>query len=315
MTIICAVILAGCGGDDKIEPKWEYGGPIPEILDGPSAAQKMCYQLYTKYDLHVYYTLSAGDAAQTPLGVIQSSKISAANPQALPFVAASEESAEIFLKMLTGFYSVLPDELVSACLYRRQILVKVNPTRRNKIKDQSGKFYPTFSHTEDQKGIIVFGYMDKNEDEANNNTLIDYPNDWKWEICYQFFRGQVYETQKKNVDFPNTFEPVSKGLYMYDFQAPPELAIYVRGSYVVSAGKECGFVHPFGGLNSWTGTPYADWGTYAAWIMTVPYEERSVDIEKWPRIKTKYEIVMDYYKKKFNVDLEKVGVEYRNLVI
>ena len=34
--------------EDSLSPEYEYNGPIPAIADGPSEAQKICYELYQK---------------------------------------------------------------------------------------------------------------------------------------------------------------------------------------------------------------------------------------------------------------------------
>lgn len=44
------VIGYACSDDENLSPEFEYNGPIPAIADGPSNAQKICYDLYKKYD-------------------------------------------------------------------------------------------------------------------------------------------------------------------------------------------------------------------------------------------------------------------------
>ena len=53
MICYCCLIWGtmACTKEDTPEAMWEYTGPVPAILDGPSQAQKMCYALYQKYDL------------------------------------------------------------------------------------------------------------------------------------------------------------------------------------------------------------------------------------------------------------------------
>lgn len=303
------VMFAGCRGEQTPEPKWEFEGPIPAITDGPSEAQKMCYQLYTKYDLHVYYNLSGIEAGRTALGYVQTNRIISANKKALPFVAADEEPAVMFLRLLSGFCSLLPQDMVSRGLHRRQVLVKVNPAP-TAIKDEAGNSFMSCAHTEDQIGLILYGYLMNEEDDQN--TLELDPVGWKWNICYNFFRGQIYVLYKGNVGFPTDFELISKGLYYYDNFTQPALRFYngSRRVYNRPIAKECGFVHPFGGINSWDGNPSADWGSYVAWILTTTYEEREADIQQWPRIQAKYDIVMDYYRTRYGIDLEQLSKDY-----
>ena len=42
------VIGYACSDDENLSPEFEYNGPIPAIADGPSNAQKICYDLYKK---------------------------------------------------------------------------------------------------------------------------------------------------------------------------------------------------------------------------------------------------------------------------
>ena len=47
MICYCCLIWGtmACTKEDTPEAMWEYTGPVPAILDGPSQAQKMCYAL------------------------------------------------------------------------------------------------------------------------------------------------------------------------------------------------------------------------------------------------------------------------------
>ena len=139
MICYCCLIWGtmACTKEDTPEAMWEYTGPVPAILDGPSQAQKMCYALYQKYDLHIYYNLSGEEALKTEVGYTQVNGITANNPEAIPMQAADAAVAEKFLTLLTGFFALLPDEMVSSGLYRRQVLVKINPGN-NKYKDENG---------------------------------------------------------------------------------------------------------------------------------------------------------------------------------
>ena len=103
MICYCCLIWGtmACTKEDTPEAMWEYTGPVPAILDGPSQAQKMCYALYQKYDLHIYYNLSGEEALKTEVGYTQVNGITANNPEAIPMQAADEAVAEKFLTLLT----------------------------------------------------------------------------------------------------------------------------------------------------------------------------------------------------------------------
>lgn len=311
--LLSALLLAGCYNEKSPEAVWKYTGPTPEITDGPSAAQKMCYEIFKQYDVHVYYNLSGDMAGKTEVGYTQENSIISANAAAIPFQAADDASGERFLTLLQGFFSLLPDELVSSGIHRRHVLVKINPGP-TRIADEEGTPYFSCTHTEDQQGIIHYGYLMNDED--TNNTLVSNVDGWKWNICYEFLRGREYTYFKKDAALPAEFEQVSEGLYYNDNETEDNVFYdpYTR-VYDRSVAKECGFVHPFGGVNSYEGAPYADWGSYAAWILTVPADERSADLLAYPRIKTKYDMVIDYYKQQYNIDLEELGTKYRALTV
>ena len=158
MICYCCLIWGtmACTKEDTPEAMWEYTGPVPAILDGPSQAQKMCYALYQKYDLHIYYNLSGEEALKTEVGYTQVNGITANNPEAIPMQAADEAVAEKFLTLLTGFFALLPDEMVSSGLYRRQVLVKINPGN-NKYKDENGNRIFSNTKTEEMQGILYYG--------------------------------------------------------------------------------------------------------------------------------------------------------------
>ena len=171
MICYCCLIWGtmACTKEDTPEAMWEYTGPVPAILDGPSQAQKMCYALYQKYDLHIYYNLSGEEALKTEVGYTQVNGITANNPEAIPMQAADEAVAEKFLTLLTGFFALLPDEMVSSGLYRRQVLVKINPGN-NKYKDENGNRIFSNTKTEEMQGILYYGYLDNSQDTDDKFT-------------------------------------------------------------------------------------------------------------------------------------------------
>lgn len=182
--------------EDTPEAMWEYTGPVPAILDGPSQAQKMCYALYQKYDLHIYYNLSGEEALKTEVGYTQVNGITANNPEAIPMQAADEAVAEKFLTLLTGFFALLPDEMVSSGLYRRQVLVKINPGN-NKYKDENGNRIFSNTKTEEMQGILYYGYLDNSQDTDDKFT--DNLKGWKWGIFMSSPGFVLYHLQRYSV--------------------------------------------------------------------------------------------------------------------
>ena len=53
--LVCGLAALCCAcSEDDLTGEWSYSGPIPAIKDGPTEADKGCYALYQKYDVHVY---------------------------------------------------------------------------------------------------------------------------------------------------------------------------------------------------------------------------------------------------------------------
>ena len=61
--------------------------------------------------------------------------ITANNPEAIPMQAADEAVAEKFLTLLTGFFALLPDEMVSSGLYLSLIHISKRVRYRKLIAD------------------------------------------------------------------------------------------------------------------------------------------------------------------------------------
>lgn len=297
--------LTACSKEDSPEALWKYTGPVPEITNGPAEAQKMCYNLWQKYDVHVYYNLSGEDALRTEVGYAQQNGIISNNGQAIPMQAAEEMVAQKFLKLLTGFFSFLPDQIVSQGIHRRHVLVKINPGY-NRYKDKEGNMFFSNTATEDQQGVIFYGYLNDKDDV--DDKFASNLTGWKWGICYEFFRGLSYTTFK-GIALPERFCIISKGLYAGE----NESGIDVCMSGVVFdrlVGKKCGFVSPWGAKANST-FAYADWGSYVAWILTVPLTVRQTDLEEWPKVREKYDLVLKYYQDHYKLDMENIAAKWQ----
>ena len=126
LLLVCWLFFGSACNESDLTPEFIYNGPIPAIADGPSEAQKICYELYQKYDHHVYYTLSGDDALRTNVGTTQTNMIEYNYPDALPLEAADEDTAGAFLKLFRDFYAALPEAIVKTTVIKRQVLIKEN---------------------------------------------------------------------------------------------------------------------------------------------------------------------------------------------
>lgn len=309
--MLLAVICAGCYKEENLTNEWVYTEPVPAITDGPSEAQSMCYDLYRKYDLHVYYTLSGDTALRTGMGYAPANVVQSNNRAAIPMQAADEKTAGKFLTLLTDFWELFPEDMVFHGLHKRQVLVKINPAA-NRYMDDSGTFYWLNTYTVDVQGVIYYGYLDNVTD--TDDKFISRLQDWKWNICFQFIKGLVNYTKIKDAHLPEAFGQVSKGLYKSENKTEVDVCIklnrtYLRYEFNRPIGKKCGFVHPLGAM-AMNGYPGEDWASLVAWIMTVPLADRKTDLDMYDRLKQKYDIVLQYYKDK-SMDLEAMAARWQ----
>lgn len=310
-------LMAACMKEDTPEATWKYEGPDPAIADGPSEAQKLCYALYQKYDFHVYYTLSGDDALRTGLGHAQYFKVQTYNSEAIPMKALDEDRAEKFLTLLTGFYALLPVDMVRSDMHKRKVLVRINPGNNRYYDEEWNKFY-TNTNTEDWQGIIHYGFLDFEIDPEWPDFLPDEVLETNLKgvlrsVCYEFFRG-LADTRYKGIPLPDRFVDVSKGCYYLDGGVSDPCIDLVSKRFTRAKGWRDGFVSVFGAL-AYTGDVLPDWGSYVAWVLTEPLTDRQAICEQYPKVKEKYDLVMAYYKKWWSIDLEKLSEQVQALTI
>ena len=76
-------------------------------------------------------------------------------------------------------------------------------------------------------------------------------------------------------------------------------------TYFTEIGKKCGFISPFGARAS----------SDSPWILTVPLTDRQADLDAWPKIREKYELVLKYYQNLYELDMEKLAVKWQAVQI
>ena len=190
LVLVGWLVIGSACHESSLTPEFTYNGPIPAIVDGTSEAQKICYDLYQKYDHHVYYTLSGDEALRTNVGITQTNMIEYNTPEALPLEAADEVTAGSFLKLLRTFYNALPAEIVKTTVIKRQVLIKKNLWYDNlgEYVGYYGLMLPTPNLSigyidEAQQGIVYWGEMD--------DDLGPQPELWKYSIASSFCRTRT----------------------------------------------------------------------------------------------------------------------------
>lgn len=141
--------------------------------------------------------------------------------------AADEAVAEKFLTLLTGFFALLPDEMVSSGLYRRQVLVKINPGN-NKYKDENGNRIFSNTKTEEMQGILYYGYLDNSQDTDDKFT--DNLKGWKGDFLWSS-SGVCLIPLTKVFRCRNVFGATSKGLYYYENETDEDVCLDYSNNY------------------------------------------------------------------------------------
>ena len=161
------------------------------------------------------------------------------------------------------------------------------------------------------QGIRFYGYLDNSQDTDDKFT--DNLKGWKWGIFYEFFRGLSYTTYK-GIPLPERFGAISKGLYYYENETDEDVCLDYSNNYNREIGKKCGFVSPFG-ASATSDYAYADWASFVAWILTEEKAERDADMKKWSRLQEKYDLVIQYYRQYYQLDLEQIAKQCQKLTV
>ncbi len=314
LVIIGLFFGISCQDEGTLSPEFTYTGPIPEISQGNTEAQKICYELYKDYDLHVYYTLSGDDALRSDVGKIQTLDIEKADetkelylvefeidlgPAALPMQSGDEVTATSFLKLLKIFYNTLPEKMAKTSTLKRHVLVKVVPVF-SKLFDAAGvDHYTLIAYSEAMQGIVYYGGMD---DEAWNDEFT-----WKHNIAYEYFKGMV-DHYYKEVSIATEFGLISEELYASDQGDYYAENIMDWDMFEVDEDQlmEWGFVDADAYLAGSTKDKMytEDLASYLAWIACLPLSERQDYLDNYPLVKAKYELAVKYMKENYNMDME-----------
>ncbi len=311
--------LFACHEEDSLTPEYEYGGPIPPIADGPSEAQKICYELYKTYDLQVYYTLAGEEALQTIVGPGQDIFYGE------PIEAGDEMTSTSFLKLMKKFYEALPGELARNSA-KRQVLVKVG-TNYDFIADIysmfdidiSGGIFSIGMTGEAQKGIVFWG--DMNDDAGVQSDV------WKYSLCYSFFDSRLSNYIYTDLPLAKDLVKVSSGKYLATLIFNGRYDIILEVADEDTGGLDMDYLmsNGFVSSDSWysvrndngteEGNEYLELVAYTAWIACTPLAERQEIFAKYPLVKQKYDITVSYLKKHLNFDVEAFSKKWIEIAV
>lgn len=317
--------MFACHNESSLTPEYKFDGPVPAIADGPSEAQKICYELYKKYDLHVYYTLEGEDALQTILGKVYASVFSGTEG-AYPVQAGDEITSTAFLKWMKKFYETLPEKMAKNSV-KRQVLVKVG-TMYDFVgymleaylgEDVDGGIFSIGISTEAQKGVIYWGDM--------NDDMGIQPEVWKYSLCCAYFEARVSNYNYPELPVVKDLIKVSSGKYLAsllfngDWDSLMDAVDWDTMSLNMDNLMGNGFVSGDGwnsvrndtGVEE--GNEYLDLVSYMTWIACTPLDERQDILGSYPLVKQKYDITIAYCKKYLDFDLEAFSSEWSKVTV
>ncbi len=321
LVLVGWLVIGSACHESSLTPEFTYNGPIPAIVDGTSEAQKICYDLYQKYDHHVYYTLSGDEALRTNVGITQTNIIELQIPEAFPLEAADETTAGSFLKLLRTFYNALPEDLVKTTVIKRQVLIKKNLWYDN-LGEYVG-YYGLMLATpnlsigyidEAQQGIVYWGEMD--------DDLGPQPELWKYSIASSFFRTRTATYFTLDMPFPDAFIQVSKGKYFNEMsyeeqdEAMMDMVNWETGKWNMDYLRSLGFVDPYAFfMLSSEYLPHEDMASYATWIVCTAFEERQDILDTYPLVQERYNLTLEYYKNYLKIDLEEFSKFWLSVIV
>ena len=93
-----------------------------------------------------------------------------------------------------------------------------------------------------------------------------------------------------------------------------DVCLDYSNNYNREIGKKCGFVSPFGASVT-SDYAYADWVSFVAWILTEDRTERETDMKTWSRLQEKYDLVIQYYRQYYQLDLEQLAEQCQKLTV
>lgn len=301
LLVLCmAGILSSCN-QESLLGDYTYPGPVPAIVDGPEQTAKLCYELYKKYDLHVYADLSGEPALTTPLGTVSENIFIAANPDSYPVQAPDKTKAAQFLTLLKSIFSLFPDDHMKTILFKRIVLTKIAPSAG--LHSVNGEAYYVNYIYDAGTGIIFYGDLEENSTVTTEQ--------YKQAILNATMYGFI-DKSYKGITPPAAFSNVSKGYYRGE-DGNYSLCFESNGKYKVETGYEYGFIAPEGAQCN--GAEWSNWdmSSYAAWIISTPLQEREDVYALYPRVFKKTGIVLEFYKSKFGLNLEAMGAAYAKI--
>lgn len=288
--LLTSIVLGGCyKHDDKISPSEESVIAVPE--DSKDPLDHFIYEFYKNYNTVIYYKYSKDDyqwevnERSDNIYTLQTDKY--ALDKGLEYVR------KVFLDTYTDEFK--KNYFPPAIFLAKQIDIE----KGWNSKDNVISFYG-FSHL--AIGRIKLGI---------ENLTAEELKEAKATINADFWGG--YLLKNNMIDIPAAFYEISDAYYNSNLLRLPENSGKSKSEVDI---RDYGFLAEAPGWNSdsYLFAPKKDIDiiNFVKFITTHTSEEVKVFMEGFERLRTKYEILINYIKKDFGIDLQEIGNQQIN---
>ncbi|MCG1037308.1 hypothetical protein [Polaribacter sargassicola] len=292
--ILLISIFTSCEDEGALVSDFNGKDPFPMIEKGTSEVSQLAYSIYEDYDLHCYYDLEGDEALSSEYGSMR--LLSSFTP-----IKAEEERTIIVLKLIRQMYEFFSDYREMQ-VYRRMVLLG-----NTEFSSSVTALYDKYNYNRDFTSYNIQG----TQILSNINNSFEY-NEFltKEMLLFTYFNGFF----RYHFSVPSEFTSISNGNYRFQRLRTGKFSYLSTSSYNAGAASNGGFVHPWGTYAIVT-NPYADWESFVVWIISRPKESRDVYLTTKPKVKAKYDIVIEKMATDYGMDLEALSTKWQSIGI
>ena len=294
--IIITALFFACQKDETLVADLEAPGEYPEIVEGTSEISQIRYGIFQDYDIHIYYEYSGETAVTTNNGRIQTNALKTPD-----VTKADEERALVFIKLMRSLFDLFSDNR-DILKHRRYVMIK--DLGATTTADDYYYFGYNIDFYSEENGSYVLG-------SVNNTKEFDLQLT-KECLLYSFFASTF---SSRHFTCPENFIGLSSGNYYDELTSSTRFIRFdwntlFRNIYYEEEAIASGFVHPYGTF-SFADNPRQDFTSYIVWIISRTKTERETLLETNSIVKAKYDIVLAFMKKNYNMNLEELSVSWQ----
>ncbi|TWV94672.1 hypothetical protein [Chitinophaga pinensis] len=297
ITCLCSTVLFSCKKDAAIGPAIDI--PVDYVLpqgNAPAEANDKIQSLYNTYGSYFLYNFTQKDFLWVPSTGGGNSKIDTA-------VLGNPQYTMDMLNFLDDVWlKFLPEDFKKkeGIPYR---VMMADTIKQYRVGYPPGREYLYFDYKVVGKSITFAGM------NASLRTMSSADKVTKRNVLIQVIWN--YYIQNKIIDFPSAFYDIS------DYVTYPASPINASNPANVDAFRQRGFLpasyaangNPsewYYGTYSWPQAKSNDQTTYLLAILTRT-DAQMASYLSYPMIKQKFDLLVNYYKSKFNIDVRAIA--------